>query len=112
MQRLPKRIIDGARLTTSAGIYYTTLDNTLMTVSAITLMNDTSGAVTATIHLVPFGATPTSLNKVLSARTIAPGESYNVGSVIGQTMAAGGTIQALASVAASISIIASGYETT
>jgi hypothetical protein len=48
---------------------------------------------------------------ILSARVIAAGESYNVSSAIGQTLAAGGMIQALASAATSINLVASGYAT-
>ena len=110
MQRIAKRLINGSQLGVSASTYYTAPNNTTTTISAMTLTNDTTSAVTATVHIVPSGSTATSLNKVLSARTISAGESYNVGGAIGQTLEAGGTIQALASVAASITIVASGYE--
>lgn len=111
MQRLPTRLIDGSQLTTSAATYYTTPANTITTIAACTLTNTTVGAVTATVHLVPNGGTATASNMILSARVIAAGESFNVGSAIGQSLAAGGTIQALASTGASISLVASGYAT-
>lgn len=111
MQRLPKRLVDGSQLTTSAATYYTTPANTLTTIAACTLTNTTAGPVTATVHLVPSGGSATASNMVLSARVIATGESYNVGSAIGQTLAAGGTLQALAGAVTSISLVASGYET-
>lgn len=111
MQRLPKRLVDGSQLTTSAATYYTTPANTLTTISAMTLTNTTAGAITATIHLIPSGGSATASNMVLSARTLAAGESYNVAPAIGQTMAAGGFVQALASAGASITLVASGYET-
>ena len=111
MQRLPSRLVDGSQLTTSAATYYTTPANTITTISACTLTNTTAGAVTATMHLVPSGGTATASNMILSARTIAAGESYNVGPAIGQTLAAGGFLQALAGSATSITLVASGYET-
>ena len=111
MQRLPKRLVDGSQLTATAATYYTTPANTLTTISACTLTNTTAGAVTATLHLVPNGGTATALNCILSARTLAAGESFNVGSAIGQTLPAGGTLQGLAGSAASIALVASGYET-
>lgn len=112
MQRLPNRLIVGSQLSTSASTYYTVPANTLSTISACTLTNTSAGAVTATMHLVPSGGSATSSNCILSARTLAAGESLNVGSAIGQTLLAGGMIQALASAASAITLVASGYETT
>jgi hypothetical protein len=111
MQRLPKRLVDGSQLTTSAATYYTTPANTLTTISACTLTNTSAGAVTATVYLVPSGGSATTSNVILSARTLAAGESFNVGSAIGQTLAAGGTLQALAGTATAVALVASGYET-
>jgi hypothetical protein len=112
MQRLPKRLIDGSQLTNVVATYYTAPANTLATISACTLTNTTAGAITATLYLVPNAGTAGVGNCILSARTLAAGESYNVASAIGQTLPAGGTIQALASAGASITLVASGYETT
>ena len=111
MQRLPKRLVDGSQLTAVAATYYTTPLNTLTTIAACTLTNTTAGAVTVTLHLVPGAGAASASNCILSARTLAAGESYNVGSAIGQTLAAGGTLQGLAGTAACITLVASGYET-
>lgn len=111
MQRLPSRLVDGSQLTAVAATYYTAPSNTITTISACTLTNTTGAAVTATLYLVPNGGTATASNCILSARVIAAGETYNVGSAIGQSLAAGGTLQALAGSATSISLVASGYAT-
>lgn len=111
MQRIPKAIT-AAQLTTSAATYYTAPANTKSTISALTLTNTTGGAVTATVHLVPSGGSASDTNKIMSARSIAAGESYVVAAAIGQTMEAGGTLQALASANTSISLVGSAYETT
>lgn len=111
MQRLPSRLVDGSQLTTSAATYFTSPSNTFTTIAACTLTNTTAGAITATMYLVPLAGSPTASNCILSARVLAAGETYNVGSAIGQTLAAGGMIQALAGAAASISLVASGYAT-
>lgn len=111
MQRLPKRLVSGSQLTASAATYYTTPANTKTTISAMTLTNTSASAVTATVHLIQSGGVAGNDNMILSARTIAAGESYNVASAIGQTMEAGGFIQALAGSATSITLVASGYET-
>lgn len=110
MQRLPKRLVDGSQLTASAATYYTVPANTITTISACTLTNTTAGAVTATLYLVPSGGSAGVANCILSARVISAGESFNVGSAIGQSMAAGGTLQAVAGSATSITLVASGYE--
>jgi hypothetical protein len=112
MQRLPKRLVDGAQLTAAAATYYTAPANTLTTISACTLTNTTEEAVTATLHLVPSGGAAGVANCILSARTISAGESFNVGSAIGQTLAAGGTLQGLAGSATAVTLVASGYEST
>lgn len=112
MQRLPKRLVSGSQLTASAATYYTVPANTITTISACTLTNTTAGAVTATVYLVPSGGSAGVTNCILSARVIAAGESYNVGPAIGQSMAAGGLLQALAGSATAITLVASGYEST
>lgn len=110
-QRLPKQLCPGTQLAAAAGIFYTVPPNTITTISAATLTNSTAIARTATMHLVPAGGAPGPANMILAARTISPGESYNVAQAIGQTIPAGATIQALADAAAAVSLVASGYET-
>lgn len=109
-QRLPKQIVPPAQLTAVAATYYAVPANTLTTIAAATLTNSTATARTATIHLVPNAGTAGATNVILSARVIAPGESYNVASMIGQTIPAGATIQALSDLAAALTFVASGYE--
>ena len=109
-QRLPKQIIAGTQLTASAASYYTVPANTITTISAMTLCNSTGTARTATVHLVPSGGSASAANMILSARTIAAGESYNVSAAIGQSIPAGSIIQALADSATAVTITASGYE--
>ena len=111
MQRLPKRIIDGAQLTLAAATYYTVPANTLTTISACSVTNTTGIARSVTLYLVPTGGAAGATNCVCSGRVIAPGETYNVAGAIGQTLAAGGTVQALSDLAAALSLVASGYET-
>lgn len=109
--RSPKRIVSGSQLTTSAATYYTAPAATTTTISACTLTNTTGTAQTATLHLVPPAGSAADSNCILFEYTIAAGASYNVPGAIGQTLPAGGTIQALASAGSAITIVASGYET-
>ena len=110
-QRLPKQLNAGAQLTTSAASYYTVPANTITTISACSLCNSTATARYVTVYLVPNGGTAGVSNVVLSQRVIAAGETYNVSAVIGQTIPAGASIQALAEAASAITLVASGYET-
>lgn len=111
MQRLPKRLVDGTQLTAVAATCFTVPANSLMTISAMSVTNTTATPRTLTVHLVPSGGTAGAGNMVCAARIVAPGETYNVGGAIGQTLAADGSIQALSDAATALSLVASGYIT-
>jgi vancomycin resistance protein YoaR len=111
MQRLPKRLVDGSQLTAVAVSYYATPANTLTTIAAMSVTNTTATARTVTVHLVPAAGSASASNCVCSARTVAPGETYNVAGAIGQTLSASGFISALADAATALTLVASGYET-
>jgi hypothetical protein len=111
MQRLPKRLIDGLQLTAAAAIYATVPANSLATISACSVTNTTATPQSVTLYLVPAGGAPGVGNVVCSGRVVAPGETYNVAGAIGQTLAAGGTVQALSDAAAALTLVASGYIT-
>ena len=105
-----KRLVAGSQIAAAATTYYTAPTATRAQIQSMTLTNTTAGAVTATVHLVPSGGTATASNTILSAKSIAAGESYRCIEAIGQWLEASGTIQALASAATSISLVASGIE--
>lgn len=111
MSITPKRLVPGSQLTASAATYYTAT-GVKARIDSIALTNTTGGAVTATLHLVPSGGAADATNCVLSARSLAAGETYVPPGAIGQWLAAGGTIQALASAVTSITLVASGVEST
>lgn len=111
MQRLPKRLVDGAQLTATAATYYTTPANSLATISAMSVTNTTATPQTVTVYLVPAAGTAGVGNVVCSARVVAPGETFNVSGAIGQTLPAAGTIQALSDAATALTLVASGYQT-
>lgn len=105
-----RRLVGGTQLAAAASTLYTAPTATKTQIQSMTLTNTTGGAVTATVYLVSSGGTATASNTILSAKSIAAGESYKVIEAIGQVLEAGGTIQALASSATSISMVASGIE--
>lgn len=110
MAIIPQRLVPGSQLTTSAATYYTAPANTKARIDNLTLTNTTASAVTATVHLVASGGSASASNTIVSARSLAPGESYVVPGAINQWILAGGTIQALASSATAVTIVASGVE--
>lgn len=110
-QRLPKLLVAGSQLTASAATYYTVPANTITTISAMTMTNTTATARTVTVHLIPSGGSASASNTILSARVVAPGESYNVVAAIGQSIPTASFIQALSDSATAVTMIASGYET-
>lgn len=106
----PKRLVAGSQLTTSAATYYTAPSGTKTRIDSCALTNTSGSPVTATLHLIASGGSASDSNKVLSARSLAAGETYVPPGAIGQWLEAGGFIQALAGSATSITLIASGVE--
>jgi hypothetical protein len=64
-------------------------------IRAATLCNSSAAAVAASVYLVPSGGNPDATNIMISARTIAPGESYPCPELVNQGLNAGGSVQAL-----------------
>jgi hypothetical protein len=98
------RTITAAQLTTAAAVYYTAPANTKSLIKKLTFTNTTTGALTVTVYLVPNGGTPGATNILISAQPIAAGETWECFAAEGQVLQVGGTLQALASAATSITI--------
>lgn len=105
------KLIAGSQLTGSVATYYTAT-NKKATIKNATAVNTTAGAITLTVYIVASGGSATTSNIVISAKSIASGETYNCPELVGKVVASGGTIQALASSAASISFQVDGIEET
>lgn len=107
-----KRMVAGSQITAAATTFYTVGASTRAQIQAMTITNRNAAARTVTIHLVPSGGTATDSNIILAAKSLNQDESYKVIEAIGQWLEAGGTIQALASAATSVNLVASGIEVT
>jgi len=107
----PKRLVAGSQIAAAATTYYTAV-NCRARIDAMAITNTTAGAITVTIHLIASGGTAGVTNCILSAKSIPAGETYIVPGAIGQWLEVGGFIQALASAATSVTLIASGVEYT
>lgn len=89
-------IFDGGALTAAAvtqGVAAPLL--TKRVIKAATLTNTTAAPVAATVYLVPSGGAAGAANTFISARSIAPGESYPCPELINQGLNPGGFVQAL-----------------
>lgn len=112
MATTSRRIIAGSQLTTSAFAFYTARGDRRCVIKRLSLTNTSAGPVAATIYLVPSGASAAAYNTITSARSLAAGETWDCMSAEGHVIEAGGSVQALASVGAAITIIGSGVEIT
>lgn len=63
-------------------------------ITAAALINTTGAAVAASVWLVPSGGNPGAANCLISARSIAPGETYFCPELINQGLNQGGSVQA------------------
>lgn len=116
MQRIPVVIFNNLQLTTAvAGATSAVADAvSLTTISSATLNNTSAGALTADLYIVPPGGAAGAANQIASALSIpAAGATPTIlSALIGQTIPAGGTLQAKGSAGAALSLFVSGYRTT
>lgn len=106
----PKRLIEGAQLTTSVATYYAAPANGKALLKKLTLTNTSAAAVTVTLHLVAAAGVAGVNNMPVDAHSIGAGATYDCTEVVNHILEAGGTIQALASAATAVTIMASGAE--
>lgn len=107
----PKTLVSSQQLTNSNATYYTAT-NVRTIIDKMTVCNTTAGAVTVTIDLVDSGGSAGVTERVISARSIAAGETYTCPEVVGHILNSGDSIQGLAGAGTSITIRASGREVT
>lgn len=89
-----------------------TATNCKTVIDKFTVTNTTGVAAVLTVNLVPLAGAAGAGNCVLSAKSIAPGETYNCPELVGQSLEAGGFISTLAGTATALTISATGREIT
>lgn len=109
MAVVAKALIETQQLTIANLTYYTAV-NVRTIIDKMTLCNTTSNAISVTIDLVKSGGTAGNVERIISARSISPGETYLCPEAVGHILNTGDSIQGLASSATSITIRASGRE--
>lgn len=111
MQRIPKAIV-AAQLTTSAAAYYTAPAATESTINNLSFTNTSASPVSVTLYRVPSAGTAGATNTILSAFSLAAGQTYVPPQAIGLHLDPGMTLQALASAATSVTVAGGVYETS
>lgn len=88
-------IYDGGTLTAAPTVQGTVVpDLTKRIMRAAALVNTTAAAISATVFMVPPGGAPDAAHTLISARPIAPGETYPCPELVNQGLNAGGSVQA------------------
>lgn len=105
-----KQIIPGANLTASDATYYTVPASTACIIRKLTCTNYSAAPVTVTINLVPSGGSSQNANLIAKTQVISAGETFGFYNIENHVLMAGDKINALASAATSVNIIASGAE--
>jgi hypothetical protein len=99
----PEQIITGVVMTGASTAWYAATNQTI--VQSINLVNTTGAAVNCTVNIVPNGGSVGVANQIISARSIAAGETYTCPEAVGMVVQAGGSIDALGN---GVTLIASG----
>lgn len=86
---------------------YTAPANTSAKIGRVVFCNTTGSATTITAGITTGGAN-TAATTLISARSIAPGESYVSPELAGQLIPAGSALRAFAGAATAVTIMASG----
>jgi IMP cyclohydrolase len=103
---IPRKQAENAQTTQYTAVNCKTI------IDKFTVTNTAGAAVTFTVNLVASGGGASALNTVLSAKSIAPNETYTCPELVGQVLENGGFISTLAGTATALTISASGREIT
>jgi len=110
---MSKRIpvsVPATALGTSASTLYTAPTATVSTIGNFSFSNTSASPVAFTVYNVPNAGTAGTGNIVVPSFTLSAGQSYVPPQLIGLSIAAGSTIQALAGTAAVINAQGGVYE--
>lgn len=103
---IPRKQAESAQTTQYTAVLCKTI------IDKFTVTNTTAGAVAFSANLVASGGAAGASNLVISAKSIAAGETYTCPELVGQTLEPSGFISTLAGAATSLTISASGREIT
>lgn len=90
-----KNIVPGVLLGAALANVHAAPTGTKERIINATVTNDTAGVIAVTVHVVTDGDVPAAKNKRISARSIAPGETYTCPELIGRVLEPLDSIHAL-----------------
>lgn len=105
-----KRLVAGSALTAVLATYYTVPAATTTIIKEILFCNTDTAARTVAAHIIPSAGSALVANQIFQDTVLQAGETKIFS--LSQVLPAGSFLQALASVAAVVSITASGVEIT
>lgn len=101
-------LLEATQVANTQVTQYTAPASMRVIVDKFTATNNTGGAVTLTVNVVPSGGTAVTANIILNTRTIAAGECYTCPEIVGQILTAGAFISTISNTNNAITIRASG----
>lgn len=106
-----KRLVPGSQIAGSNTTYYTAT-NLRARIDKCTVCNNTAGAVTFDLFLVPSAGSAGVTNQIIQDKSVGAGETYTCPEAVGHWIESGGFISAGASAATSLTLMVSGIEAT
>jgi hypothetical protein len=106
-----KNLVPSAQIAAALTTYYTAT-NVRAIIDKATICNDSAGAVSVDVHIVPQGGTADSTNIVISDKSINADETYTCPELVGHVLESGSFLRAVASAATSLTFRVSGREVT
>jgi hypothetical protein len=110
MQRVPVPIPSVALAATATTIYTASTGITASTIGNMSFSNTSASPVAITVYNVPTGSSAGTGNIVVPSFTLSAGQNYVPPQLIGLSIAAGSSIQALAGTAAVVNAQGGAYE--
>lgn len=107
---VPTALVPIAALPNAVAIQFTAPANTPTQISTGSFTNTDTTNRSVTLYLVASGGAPSAANKLIAARTIAPGATITPIELAGRNLAPGDSIRAFADVAAKVNMVIDGYE--
>lgn len=104
-----KRLVPGSQIAAANTTYYTAT-NIRARIDKCTVCNNSGGAVTFDLYLVPTGGTAGVTNQIIKTKSVADKETYTCPEAVGHWLESGGFISAGASAATSLTLVVSGIE--
>lgn len=109
----PRVLYAGGQIGNVAAPLYVVPANTKAILNAATFTNTDTADRLLTVYIVRSGGAPTPANTLIDAMTLRPGQAYVSPELLGQTLASGDAVQAMADAASLITCAGvSGYEIT